>query len=395
MSGTEAIDAIKKGYFDLPFYKKKCSDNGIVLSDVNTYEAFLEIPFTVKDDLRNTSPYERTLTKKNEIYGLYSSSGTTGKKTFYIYNHNDREKQAKFVQKYFKAIGMREGDLGATFAPIGSAVMGHCMMWQFQAMKMGMTISTDLSPESVAETVSKLPVTDIATLPRVASSLFEKKEWRKIAKESKVKHFVLGGDFLSNTRRKIIEEMWEAKVYDSFGMSEAFGPLANECTEQNGLHYINEDLFIEIIDPFTHAPVKDGEIGVGVYTTLWEKGFPLLRYWSGDLFRRISEPCPCGCGLPRIEYFGRACDCVTVDDVYISPKQVEEITLSAKIRNCQVKLYEKQIVLAYDEAGTIPDNNTIEELSDLFTGLSTQTIPVSYNKLGLNCLKPKLIIDCR
>ena len=392
---NKAIAAISKGYFDIPFYQEKCRQIGIELSDIESYDDFLRIPFTVKEDLRNTSPYDRTLSAKNEIYGLYSSSGTTGNKTFYIYNHMDREKQAVFVKRYFKAIGMKEGGLGATFAPIGSAVMGHCMMWQFQAMHMGMTICADLSPESLIETVSKLPVTDIATLPRVASSVYDKKEWRDIARNSTVERFVLGGDFLSNARRRIIEEMWNAKVYDSFGMSEAFGPLANECSEQNGLHYIDDDLYIEIIDPDTLLPVKGDKIGVGVYTTLWAKGFPLLRYWSGDLFRRISEPCPCGSKLPRIEYFGRACDCVSINDTYVSPKQVEEITLTANIKNCQVRLYDKKIALTYDELGVIPDKNTIELLSELFDGQKVNSIPVSRDKLGLSRLKPKLIIDCR
>lgn len=395
MNNKSVISAINKGYFDIPFYKDKCSEIGIQLSDIKTYDDFLHIPFTVKEDLRNTSPYERTLTARNEIYGLYSSSGTTGNKTFYIYNHIDRKKQANFVRTYFKTIGMKEGGLGATFAPIGSAVMGHCMMWQFQAMCMGMTICADLSPESVIETISKLPVTDIATLPRVASSIYEKKEWRDIAKKSTVERLVLGGDFLSNARRRIIEDTWNAKAYDSFGMSEAFGPLANECTEQNGLHYLDDSLFIEIIDPETLMPISGDEIGVGVYTTLWEKGFPLLRYWSGDLFRKISTPCPCGSKLPRIEYFGRACDCVSINNTYISPKQVEEITLTVNIKNCQVRLYDKKIVLTYDELGVIPDKNTIEMLSELFTGLEIKTVPVSREKLDLNRLKPKLIVDCR
>lgn len=391
----KVVEAIKEGYFSIPFYEEKCRKNGIALSEINSYDDFKSIPLTMKDDLRNTSPYERTLTSKQEIFGLYSSSGTTGKKTFYIYNYLDREKQAKFVHRYFKAIGMKEGGLGAILAPIGSPVMGHCMMWQFQTMKMGMTICSDPLPENIIEIITNLPVTDIATLPRVASVLSEKPKWCEIAKKSEVERFVLGGDFLSNARRKMIEETWQAKVYDSFGMSEAFGPLANECVEQNGLHYIDDDLFIEIIDPKTNEPVKDGEVGVGVYTTLWAKGFPLLRYWSGDLFKKINEPCPCGCGLPKIEYVGRECDCVRIDDYWISPKYLEEITLSSGIKNCQVRLYKDNIVLAYDENGIKPNSDVVESLSRLFMSKKIKCTPMPCNKLNLVGLKPKYIIDYR
>lgn len=389
------IEAIQKGYFSMPFYIKRCQSAGLTLENIRTEEDYLKIPFTVKDDLRNTSPFERTTTTQKDIFGLYSSNGTTGKKTFYVYNYEDRKKHARFVHTYFSAIGMTEGGLGAVMAPIGSQVMGHCMMWQFQIMKMGMTVCSDPTPENILELVNNLPVTDIATLPRVASFLSEKEEWREYAKNSEVKRLILGGDFLSCARRKSIEETWAAKVYDSYGMSEAFGPLACECLMQKGLHYIDEDILVEIIDPLTGCPVQDGEIGIAVYTTLWAKGFPLLRYWSGDLFRKMTEPCACGCGLPRIEYIGRGCDCVFIDGRYISPKQMEEITLPSGIRNARVVLYADSMTLEYDEKEACPSQETVQRLKELFQYREIRCVSKPYEELALHTLKPKYLIDRR
>lgn len=390
-----AIEAIHKGYFDLPFYTEHCKKSGVNLTEVRTEEQFLKIPFTVKEDLRNSSAYSRTRTAPEEIYGLYSSNGTTGKKTFYVHSQLDHRKQAEYVRTFYSALGMKAGGLGAVFGPIGSPVMGHCMIWQFHAMRMGMTLCPQPSPENIIDVIQSLPVTDIATLPQVASFLAASPEWREIAAKSSVERLILGGDFLSEARRKLLEETWDAKVYNSFGMSEVFGPIGNECMEQNGFHYFDQDLYIEVVSPETGEPVEPGKVGIGVYTTLWDKGFPLLRYWSGDLLRIMQEPCPCGSRLPRFEYFGRMDDCVQLPDgTWISPKQVEEITLPAGLVHCQVQLHEDgRVCLIYDEAGVSPTEELLCQLKELLSFDTVSARPMLLEHMNLRGLKPKYLVE--
>lgn len=392
-----AIEAVQKGYFNLPFYINHCQKKGINLSEVKTEDDFLMIPFTIKEDLRNTTVYDRTKTDSKDIYGVYSSNGTTGKKTFYVHSRKDHAKQAEFVKTFYSAIGMSKGGLGAVLGPIGSPIMGHCMIWQFHAMQMGVTLCPEPSPENIIDIIQKLPVTDIATLPQVASVMALKPEWRECAKKSSVERLVLGGDFLSDARRKLLEETWNAKVYNSFGMSEVFGPIGNECMQQAGFHYQDKDIYIEIVSPETGKPVEPGEVGVGVYTTLWEKGFPLLRYWSGDLLRIIQEPCRCGSNLPRFEYFGRMTDCVQVaNGTWISPKQVEEHTLSAGISHCQVQFHENgKACLLYDEAGVKPTEELLTQLKELLSCNVIWGEPMPLEQIDLRGLKPKYLVECR
>ena len=82
---------------------------------------------------------------------------------------------------------------------------------------------------------------------------------------------------------------------------------------------------IEIVDPKTGEPIPNGKPGVAVYTTLWEKGFPLLRYWTNDLMIRKSEVCSCGSTLPRIFYLGRLDDCYFINNQYVFPEEIENI----------------------------------------------------------------------
>ena len=140
-----------------------------------------------------------------------------------------------------------------------------------------------------------------------------------------MKKLALGGGFLSEARRKMIEEAWNAECFNCFGMSEMFGPMAAECREKNGLHYLDKYLMIELLDPINKKPVSEGQPGIAVYTSLWEKGFPLLRYWTDDMMIIDRSKCKCGSSNPRIRYLGRLADCIILDGNYIFPEQVENI----------------------------------------------------------------------
>ncbi len=390
-----AIEAIGRKYFHIPFYLKKCGEAGVDLDAVRTEEDFLKIPFTVKDDLRNTSPYERTSTKPEDVFGLFSSNGTTGKKTFYVYNKNDKEMQARFVREFYPKIGIDAGALGGVFGQIGTAVMGHCMMWEWQALNAGFVLCPEPSPGQIIEFVTSVPITDVATLPSVASFPAMTPHWRKAARESHVKHLILGGDFLSKARRSLLEDLWDAEVYNSFGMSECFGPIGCECREQNGFHYLADAFLLEIIDPETLQPVAPGEIGVGVYTTLWDKGFPLLRYWSGDLMSLETAPCACGSPHPRYFHHGRMVDCVrTASGKWVMPCDVEELTLPEGIAHCQVRFCQKKSVqIYYDQSETAPSEELLERLGELFECPKAERVPADMEYMNLRGLKPKYIVE--
>lgn len=307
------------GAYKPEFYSSRIGSADL-LSD---YESFTRIPFMYKEDIRNTTAFERTTTPAGEVYGIFSSSGTTGDKTYYVYSKKDKEVHEEFVRTFYTELGIRETDLGGVFAPVDTGVMAHTMMWQFTTMGAGYVNCPVPSPENMIHIVETLPVTVIATRPNVVSSISGSPELVRKARESKVKKLLIGGGFLSSERRKLIESVWDADCYNMFGMSEMFGPMAGECRKKDGQHYLDKYLMIEIIDPVTLRPVKPGEIGMAVYTTLWDKGFPLLRYWTDDLMRIDAAPCGCGSALPRIRYAGRMADCIWKDGNYLFPEQLE------------------------------------------------------------------------
>ena len=63
-----------------------------------------------------------------------------------------------------------------------------------------------------------------------------------------------------------------------------------------------------------------------VITTLTKEAFPVIRYRTRDLTRLISEPCPCGRTLTRMQrVMGRTDDMLIIKGVNVYPSQIEEI----------------------------------------------------------------------
>ncbi len=91
--------------------------------------------------------------------------------------------------------------------------------------------------------------------------------------------------------KKRIEELTGVEeIFDIMGMTELYGPGSGiDCSRHEGLHYWADKFILEIIDPDTLKPVKDGEVGEMVVTTLCKEAAPLVRYRTRDLTRKISR----------------------------------------------------------------------------------------------------------
>ncbi|MGH2522506.1 MAG: phenylacetate--CoA ligase family protein [Anaerolineales bacterium] len=124
-----------------------------------------------------------------------------------------------------------------------------------------------------------------------------------------------------------IEEAWGAKCYDHAGASEV-GAHSFECEAQpGGIHIIESEFIVEVLDPQTSQPVPPGERGELVITPLGRVCFPVIRYRTGDVVRLNTAPCACGRTFARFEggILGRADDMVTVRGVNVFPSAVENI----------------------------------------------------------------------
>ena len=147
--------------------------------------------------------------------------------------------------------------------------------------------------------------------------------------DTRLHTLVIGAEPHSEEHRSRIEAMFGVKAYNSFGLSEMNGPgVAFECTEQNGLHVWEDAFLVEIIDPLTLLPKRDGEVGELVMTTLDRQAMPLIRYRTRDLTRILPGPCACGRTHRRLDRIGgRSDDMFIIKGCNVFPMQVEGILM--------------------------------------------------------------------
>ena len=328
-----------------------------------TKEEFLNIPFSYKNDIRshNLNQRENSL---SPTFGIFSSSGTTGKKTYYKFSMNDRAVFDKISSKILKRAGAREGDLGVICAPVLDGVMAHTMMWEYTAINAGYVNCPVPSPENFMGTLSSAHPTVVSGLPSALD--FSLAPDFVVPEDSSIRLFLSGGNFFSNSKRKILQEKWGMSWFDFLGVSEVFGPIMGECQEKHGLHYDADLLLVEIIDPETMRPIEEeNKIGIMVITPLWNKGSPLVRYWTDDFAYKMTQPCACGEEGERIYVCGRKNDYLSVNGRLIFPREIEDIMFSeSKTHEVYIDLAEDHGIMIYVNDLTDAGKQRFERLFD-------------------------------
>ena len=185
---------------------------------------------------------------------------------------------------------------------------------------------------SIIEAVS---ATVVCCTPTYALRLAEVAgEERKVGgplSEGSVRVLIVAGEpggSIPATRIRI-EQAWGARVIDHHGLTEV-GPVSFECWEGPGLLHLNEVEYIaEVLDPATLDPVPDGQSGELVLTNLGRSASPVIRYRTGDVVVRRSEPCGCGRTMARLEggILARTDDMVSIRGVNVYPALVESVVL--------------------------------------------------------------------
>lgn len=309
------------------YYGKIYREAGI--TGVSSVEEFEALPFSSKDDLRNAYPLGIQAVPDEEIVRIHSSSGTTGKPVIIPYTAKDVDDWATMFARCYEMAGITKSDrihitpgYGLWTAGIGFQL--GCEKLGAMAIPMGPG-NTDKQLQMMVD----LKSTVLCATSSYALLLSEEIEQRGIKDQICLKKGVIGSERWSDKMRKNIKDRLGIELYDIYGLTEIYGPgIGINCTGETAMHYWDDFIYIEIIDPKTGKPVPDGEEGEIVITTLVKEGAPLLRFRTHDISRIVPEPCHCDrCKkYPRIDIIkGRSDDMFKVHGVNMFPSQVEEL----------------------------------------------------------------------
>ncbi|MBI5520598.1 MAG: hypothetical protein HY916_11145 [Desulfovibrio sp.] len=105
---------------------------------------------------------------------------------------------------------------------------------------------------------------------------------------------------LAEGLRREVEAAWGCEIFDHWGMTETGYGGGVECAAHSGYHLREADLLLEIAHPGTGEPLRPGETGEILVTTLGRRALPLVCYRTGDAAAWLAGPCICGSALRRL-----------------------------------------------------------------------------------------------
>lgn len=329
LQSVRLVKQVNNIYHSVEYYRKKMQAAGIEPGDIKGIDDLPKLPFTTKDDLRNTYPFGLFAVPKSEVVRIHASSGTTGKATVVGYTRHDIEIWEECVARVLSMGNVgREDTIQISY---GYGMFTGGLGVHYGAEHVGATVV----PISTGNTKRQLTmmrdfgVTTICCTPSYLMALTEAIEEQNLLPELRLKTAFCGAEPWTEEMRSQIESRLHIKAHDIYGLSEIIGPgVAGDCEAHAGMH-ISEDHFIpEIISPDSYDPLADGQTGELVFTTLTKEALPLIRYRTKDLTSLTHEKCSCGRTTARLSKFkGRSDDMLIIRGVNVFPSQVESALL--------------------------------------------------------------------
>lgn len=324
------IKTVHRVYNNVPFYKKKMDDLGVLPGDIQSVDDITKLPFTTKQDLRDNYPFGLFAAPMEEVVRIHASSGTTGKPTVVGYTKNDIECWAETMARTFACAGGTKHDIIQVAYGYGLFTGG--LGAHYGAERLGAAVI----PISGGNTKKQIMLmqdfgtTMVACTPSYILYIAETMEEMGIDPKSlQLKAGCFGAEPWTEEMRKEIEEKLGILAIDIYGLSEIMGPgVSSECHVKNGLH-VNEDYYIpEVIDIDTLQPMGEGQQGELVFTTITKEALPLFRYRTRDISTLHYGKCDCGRTLTRMSRVaGRSDDMLIIRGVNVFPSQIESVLL--------------------------------------------------------------------
>jgi phenylacetate-CoA ligase len=329
---TRLKKMVKYAYENVSMYKKRFDEANISPEKISNLDDYSNIPFTMKNDLRDHYPYGILAVPLERVVRFHASSGTTGKPTVVSYTARDIDTWSNLMARTYSAAGVEKHDIVQN--AYGHGLFTGGLGFHYGAERLGATVI----PTGTGNTKRQLMMmkdmktTVLACTPSYALYLSEasKAEGYEPLKDFKLRIGMFGAEPWSEEMRTRIQESLGLRAQDVYGMSELYGPgVAVECPEQNGLHIWGDEFLVETINPETGEVLEPGKHGEMVFTMLTREAMPLLRYRTRDLATINYEECVCGRSHPRIMRIkGRSDDMLIIGGVNVFPSQIEHVLMN-------------------------------------------------------------------
>jgi len=308
------------------YFNERYKAAGIDYRDFKGLDDLDKLPFMSKLDFREQYPDKMCCVPKNTIAEMHMSSGSTGTPVVMLYTLNDIQQWAECMARCYTMAGVNPGDVVQITPGLGLFNGGFGCF--HGARKAGCFI-VPTGPGNTARQIklaqdfkTRAMVCVVSYCTRIMEMLDEMK-----SSLPDLKIGIFGAETFSPAMKQKISDGMDIEVFDIYGMTETggIGTLGQDCHAHNGTHVWEDHYIVEVLDPATHKPVPDGQLGELVVTSITREAIPVIRFRTGDLTSVLSrEKCQCGRSHVRLTPIcGRLDDMIIIKGVNIFPSQIE------------------------------------------------------------------------
>jgi len=408
-------DHLDHAYRGSRWYRRAFDAAGVAPGEIRSLADIVRLPFVDKALLRDrqlAAPLlgDLAAVDEREVVYVSASSGSTGVPTVSPFTASDFDAFQDVQARLFWAAGLRPDDRychALNFSlfvggpdVIGAQRVGALCVW-----------AGTVPADRLLFLFRQFQPTTTWTTPSYAWYLGETARAQGLdpARDLALSRIIVAGEPGGSipATRAAIEALWDADLYDFYGISDIFGASAGMCEEKDGLHLAEDHHLLEVLDPATGAPVADGQPGEMVLTTLRKRARPMIRFRTGDVVTRDGSPCRCGRTHARIRVHGRTDDMFIVNGVNVFPSDVEVVVRSLEDASGEyrITLHREQHLTRFDleverRAGSaIPDATLADGVRAAFKnrlGLGPRGVVVhAEGTLPRSVHKAKRVVDRR
>jgi phenylacetate-CoA ligase len=320
-------------------YRSKLESVGAEPGDIRTLADLARLPVVTKEELREDQrrhpPFGTfAVADPASFREVHPSTGTTGSPVNTIWSAADVETITAVTARTLWQSGVRPGDVIQNAFAYGLWVAG--LSCHYGGARLGCLVvptGTATTTQRQVDFLQSTGSTVLLATPSYALHIAESLHERGIdPAELPLRLGCFGGEAGAgnpSTRGKL-EAGLAIDAFDYYGLAEIGPTFASECEAKAGIHFAEDYVVVECLDPGTREPVADGELGVLVFTHLTREASPMIRYWSNDYARLSREPCECGRTHVRAleGIVGRHDDLVVFKGAKFYPSQVEKVVRS-------------------------------------------------------------------
>jgi phenylacetate-CoA ligase len=314
----------------VPFYASAYRTAGVDPEAIRSLDDLRRLPVTTKADLRDQYPFGLLTIPRGQVARIHGSSGTTGRPTIVAYSQRDMDVWSGLCARFLVAGGLKPQHIVQVAFGYGLFTGGFGLHQGIERVGAAVIpVAGGNTPRQVL-LLRDVHAEVLVCTPSYALHIAEGIRAEGLAPgDLPLRYGHFGGEPWTEEMRGEIERGLGIVAFNNYGLSEVMGPgVAGECGFRDGMHLQEDHFLVECLDAETLEPVRDGEVGELVFTTLTKEAMPVIRYRTRDLASLDRSPCPCGrTGVRMSRLRGRSDDMLIIRGVNVFPSQIEEALL--------------------------------------------------------------------